>query len=75
MTLHNPKNLKLPPLEVEKQQDRKLTESDSAVRNLIDSDLLLNKDLIYHHTRDYSLRQPELGFRVCQNFSDYDYDQ
>lgn len=45
MNLHNPPNLKLPALKIEKKQDRELIENDSAVKSLIDSKLLLNKSL------------------------------
>lgn len=45
MTLHDPPNLNLPALKIKKKDDRKLIESDDAVRNLISSNLLLDKDL------------------------------
>ena len=45
MVLHDPENLKLPALKIEKKQDRKIIEEDTAVKNLIDVNFLLNKDL------------------------------
>ena len=45
MSLHDPNNLKLPALKIEKKEDRKLIENDDAVKNLINSKLLLNRHL------------------------------
>lgn len=45
MDLYNPPNLNLPALKIKKVEDRRKIESDPAVKNLIASKLLLNKDL------------------------------
>jgi len=45
MSLHDPLNLRLPALKIEKKEDRRLIEEDIAVKNLIDSKLLLDKRL------------------------------
>lgn len=45
MTVHNPKNLNLPPLEINRREDREKIESDPTVKSLIKSKLLLDKGL------------------------------